>query len=82
MSTARDIQVLELFARLDDNKDTARGELCGRNSEGFQFFATPDEWSGIVTDTSVVEDQDLEWRDRRIVFRREEGIQIGGLEVG
>jgi len=37
------------------------GELGRSNPEGFQLFATPDVWSGIVADPGVVEDQDLEW---------------------
>lgn len=43
------------------NRNRTR-ELGRSNPKGFQISATPDERSGIVTDTSVVEDQDLEWR--------------------
>jgi hypothetical protein len=43
------------------NRDRT-GEFGRSNSEGFQFLTTPDERSGVVADTSVVEDKDLEWR--------------------
>ena len=37
-------------------------ELRGSHPQGFQFIATPDERSSLVSDTSVVEDQNLERR--------------------
>lgn len=38
------------------------GELGRSNSKCFQFLATPNKWSGIVPNTSVVEDEGLERR--------------------
>jgi len=46
--------------REGSNRDRT-GELGRSDSEGFQFFAAPDERSSIIVDTGVVEDQDLEW---------------------
>jgi len=50
------------------------GELGRSNPEGFQPFATPNVWSGIVADPGVVEDQDLEWRGRGVGCRWEEAL--------
>ena len=67
---------------LDGSNCNPTGELGRSNFEGFQFFATPDERSGIVANPGVVENQDLERRDRRVGIRGEEGLQIRGPKVG
>ena len=56
-------------SRLNHNRT---GELGRSNSEGFQFLTTPDGGSGIVADTSIIKDKDLEWRYRRVGFKGEE----------
>ena len=38
------------------------GELGGSNFKGPKFFTASNERGGVVVDTGVVEDQDLEWR--------------------
>ena len=43
-------------------KTTCTRELSRSSPERFQLFATSDERSSVVANTSVIEDQDLQWR--------------------
>ena len=41
---------------------TCTRELRRSSPERFQLFTTSDERSSVVANTSVIEDQDLQWR--------------------